>query len=133
VDTRPEIHFSAADLQSLPKQNIDIVESNPADTRLTCEAFKAAGVTSETVPQAMPTSLGAQKVWPVSQDSFYNLIHDLRQPLSAIASIAYCLELTVPVEQVQARLYISSLHQLVADASSALSRAARESSEPALV
>jgi two-component system, chemotaxis family, response regulator Rcp1 len=50
VDTRPEIHFSAADRLSLPtKPNIDIliVESSPADTRLTCEAFKAAGVTSE--------------------------------------------------------------------------------------
>jgi hypothetical protein len=81
------------------------------------------------VLQEMPTSLGAQKVSPVSQESFYNLIHDLRQPLSAIESIAYCLELTVPDEQVQARLYISRLHQLIADASSALSMAvARESS-----
>ena len=89
--------------------------------------------TFQPVMPEMPTSLGAQKVLPVSQESFYNLIHALRQPLSAIDSIAYCLELTVPVEQAQARLYISRLHQLVVDATSALSRAARESSEPALV
>jgi hypothetical protein len=40
VNTRPEMHFSAADHPPLPKHNIEIliVESSPADTRLTCEA-----------------------------------------------------------------------------------------------
>ena len=87
--------------------------------------------TFESVLQEMPTSLGAQKVSSVSQESFYNLIHDLRQPLSAMASIVYCLELTIPVENSQARLYISRLQQLVSEASFALAGAARES-EPAV-
>lgn len=79
----------------------------------------------------MPTSFGARKVSSVSQESFHNLIHDLRQPLSAIAAIAFCLELTVPVEQAQARLYISRLQKLVVDASSALSNAVCESGDSA--
>lgn len=78
------------------------------------------------VLQEMPTSLGAQRVSSVSQESLYNLVHALRQPLSAIESIAYCLELTVPDDQTQARLYISRLHQMIADASSAVSALARE-------
>lgn len=82
------------------------------------------------VLQEMPTSLGAQKVSSVSQESFYDLIHDLRQPLSAIASVVYCLELTIPVEDSQARLYISRLHQLVGQASSALAKAVHESAKP---
>ena len=89
--------------------------------------------TFQSVPQEMPTSLGAQKVSSVSQESFYNLIHDLRQPLSAIASVVYCLELTIPPEDAQSRLYISRLEQLVADASSALTSAVRELREPAVV
>src|SRR5205085_11060000 len=80
--------------------------------------------TYPSVLHELPTTLGAQKVSSVSQESFYKLIHDLRQPLSAIASLAYCLELTVPAEQTQARLYISRLNQLVADASYTLSSAA---------
>lgn len=79
------------------------------------------------VLQEVPTLLGAQRVSSLSQESLYNLVHELRQPLSAIESIAHCLELTVPVEQAQTRQYILKLHQLVADASSALSDAVRES------
>ena len=88
--------------------------------------------TFESVLQEMPTSLGAEKVSSVSQESFYNLIHDLRQPLSAIASVVYCLELTIPVENSQARLYVSRLQQLVSEASFALASAVRES-EPAVI
>jgi hypothetical protein len=74
-----------------------------------------------------PTSIGISEVPPFSENSLYNLIHELRQPLSAMESIAYYLELTVPVEQVQLRRQISRLQQLVMEASMSLSEAVRES------
>ena len=81
--------------------------------------------TFQPVLQEMPTSVGAQRVSSASQEPLYTLIHDLRQPLSAIESIAYCLELMVPAEEAQARLYISRLHQLISEASFTLANAAR--------
>lgn len=75
----------------------------------------------------MPTSFGSQQVSPAPGNSLYDLIHELRQPLSAIESIAYYLELTIPVEQIQARRQIARLQQLVMDASLTLSAAVRES------
>ena len=52
------------------------------------------------------------------------LIHDLRQPLSTIEAIAYYLEMTLPPEQIQARLYMRRLQQLVDQTSSVLEDAA---------
>ena len=77
-------------------------------------AGKMPGVISVTVPKAMP------------EESFFNLVHDLRQPLSAIESIAFFLELTVPSDQVQARHYICRLQQLVAEASGRLCTAVKQ-------
>lgn len=55
-----------------------------------------------------------------------DLIHDLRQPLSSIEAIAYYLEMTLPAEQIQARLYMRRLQQLVDQTSSVLEDAAIE-------
>ena len=85
--------------------------------------------TAVSVLHEMPTSLGAQSL-RVSEDSLINLVHDLRQPLSAIESIAYYLELTIPPDQVQARVYISRLQELVMEASTTLSAAVRDSRTP---
>ena len=80
--------------------------------------------------QEMPMSIGEQRVSSFSQESFYNLVHDLRQPLSAIESLAFCLELVVPPEHEQAQHYISRLRQLVAEASATLAVAVSESRQP---
>lgn len=53
-----------------------------------------------------------------------DLIHDLRQPLSSIEAIAYYLEMTLPPEQIEARLYMRRLQQLVDQTSSVLQGAA---------
>ena len=82
--------------------------------------------TAVSVLHEMPTSLGGQ-IPRVSEDSFINLVHDLRQPLSAIESIAYYLELTIPPDQVQTRVYVSRLQELVMEASTTLSAAVRDS------
>ena len=52
------------------------------------------------------------------------LIHDLRQPLSSIEAIAYYLEMTLPPEQTEARLYMRRLQQLVDQTSSVIEEAA---------
>ena len=82
--------------------------------------------TAVSVLHEMPTSLGAQ-LPRVSADSLINLAHELRQPLSTIESIAYYLELTIPPDQVQARIYISRLQQIVMEASAILSAAVHDS------
>ena len=48
-----------------------------------------------------------------SEELVRELIHDLRQPLSSIEAIAYYLEMTLPPEQIEARLYMRRLQQLV--------------------
>jgi signal transduction histidine kinase len=53
-----------------------------------------------------------------------DLIHDLRQPLSSIEAIAYYLEMTLPPEQIEARLYMRRLQQLVDQTSRVLEDAA---------
>jgi signal transduction histidine kinase len=58
------------------------------------------------------------------EDLVRDLIHDLRQPLSSIEAIAYYLEMTLPPEQIQARLYMRRLQQLVDQTSSVLHDAA---------
>lgn len=85
--------------------------------------------TAVSILREMPTSLGTPLA-RVSDASMMNLAHDLRQPLSAIESIAYYLELTIPANQVQARIYIARLQQLVMEASTTLSAAVRESQTP---
>jgi hypothetical protein len=61
-----------------------------------------------------------------SDELVRDLIHDLRQPLSSIEAIAYYLEMTLPPEQIEARLYMRRLQQLVDQTSSILQEAAAE-------
>ena len=63
--------------------------------------------------EAPPSSNAAEEV-------VRNLVHDLRQPLSSIEAIAYYLEMTLPAEQVQARMYMRRLQQLVDQADATL-------------
>jgi signal transduction histidine kinase len=60
----------------------------------------------------------------LEDDLVRDLIHELRQPLSSIEAIAYYLEMTLPPEQIQARLYMRRLQQLVDQTSALLSDAA---------
>jgi hypothetical protein len=78
------------------------------------------------------------KLLPVQNDSYLetiasdspfeqlvpDLIHELRQPLSSIEAIAYYLEMTLPADQTQARMYMRRLQQLVDQTSSILEGAA---------
>lgn len=59
-----------------------------------------------------------------AEDIVLNLIHDLRQPLGSIETIAYFLELRLPRELTEEREYVSQLHTLVQDAAKYLSGAA---------
>jgi len=59
-----------------------------------------------------------------SNELVRDLIHDLRQPLSSIEAISYYLEMTLPPEQIEARLYMRRLQQLVDQTSSILQGAA---------
>ena len=61
---------------------------------------------------------------PRSEELVRELIHDLRQPLSSIEAIAYYLEMTLPADQIQARLYMRRLQQLVDQTSCVLEDAA---------
>jgi nitrogen-specific signal transduction histidine kinase len=60
-----------------------------------------------------------------------DLIHELRQPLSSIEAIAYYLEMTLPAEQVQARVYMRRLQELVDQTSAILKSAASGVRKPA--
>lgn len=59
-----------------------------------------------------------------SDELVRDLIHDLRQPLSSIEAIAYYMEMTLPPEQIEARLYMRRLQHLVDQTSSVLQDAA---------
>jgi signal transduction histidine kinase len=56
------------------------------------------------------------------EERLRDLIHELRQPLSSIEAIAYYLEMTLPADQVQARLHMTHLQTLVDEASAILNR-----------
>lgn len=66
----------------------------------------------------------------------YDLVHDLRQPLSSIEAIAYYLEMTLPAEQQETRHYMRRLQQLIDQTSSILSTLAEvqkpERSDPGI-
>jgi signal transduction histidine kinase len=57
-------------------------------------------------------------------DSLISLVHDLRQPLSSIESIAFYLDLHLTPDQQEARKYVLKLQDLVEEARQVLSRAA---------
>jgi hypothetical protein len=51
-----------------------------------------------------------------SDSTVRTLLHDLRQPLSAIEAIAYYLEMTIPAQQVEARSMLVKLQEIVGQA-----------------
>jgi signal transduction histidine kinase len=61
-----------------------------------------------------------------TQEAIFNLAHDLRQPLSAIEAIAYYLEMTLPVDQLDARRHLAKLQELVVQSDSILSDAVKD-------
>jgi nitrogen-specific signal transduction histidine kinase len=79
----------------------------------------AQSVLIETEPYLETMTSGSS-----SDELVRDLIHDLRQPLSSIEAIAYYLEMTLPPELIQARLYMRRLQQLVDQTSSVLDDAA---------
>ena len=79
--------------------------------------------------ESAPYLESVTKVSPPDDDVVRELIHDLRQPLSSIEAIAYYLEMTLPPEQTQARLYMRRVQQLVDQTSSILTRAAADISK----
>ena len=61
-----------------------------------------------------------------TQEAIFNLAHDLRQPLSAIEAIAYYLEMTLPVDQLDARQHLARLQELVVHSDAILSDAVKD-------
>ena len=80
----------------------------------------AQAVLVKTAPYLEPMT----SIPSLEDDLVRDLIHDLRQPLSSIEAIAYYLEMTLPPEQIQARLYMRRLQQLVDQTSLVLEEAA---------
>ena len=60
---------------------------------------------------------------PYDSDWVFDLIHDLRQPLSAIEAIAYHLQMRSGEDQEDLRQFAVRLQQLVEDANSTMSAA----------
>ena len=79
----------------------------------------AQAVLIETAPYLETMASGSS-----SDELVRDLIHDLRQPLSSIEAIAYYLEMTLPPDLIQARLYMRRLQQLVDQTSAVLQDAA---------
>ena len=79
----------------------------------------AQAVLIETAPYLETMASGSS-----SDEMVRDLIHDLRQPLSSIEAIAYYLEMTLPPDLIQARLYMRRLQQLVDQTSAVLQDAA---------
>jgi signal transduction histidine kinase len=80
--------------------------------------MSAAAVVLET-----PCYVEASVAIASPEDRLRVLVHDLRQPLSTIEAIAYYLEMTLPAGQLDARLQMSQLQRLVADANTILETA----------
>jgi len=72
----------------------------------------------------MSAYVEASSLPPIAQETIRDLVHELRQPLSSIEAIAYCLEMTLPADQIQALPYLHRLQQLVVQAGSILDRTA---------
>lgn len=72
-----------------------------------------------------PTPFGPQPLSPPDETSLHRLVHELRQPLSAIESIAYYLELITPADQIRVHHQLARIQQLLAQAGTTLSDAVR--------
>ena len=68
---------------------------------------------------------------PAATQAIRELVHELRQPLSAIEAIAYYVEMTLPPDQVQARQQLRRLQELVERAEGILEDAASTVRMPA--
>lgn len=71
----------------------------------------------------LPELARGDAVPSVSDPSIIRLVHELRQPLSAIEAIAYYLEMTLPADQLDARQYLLRLQELVERSNVILSKA----------
>jgi signal transduction histidine kinase len=60
-----------------------------------------------------------------TQEAIFNLAHDLRQPLSAIEAIAYYLDMTLPVDQLDARRHLAKLQESVVQSDALLDDAVK--------
>ncbi len=69
-----------------------------------------------------PVSVGSPVSVASPEERLRDLVHELRQPLSSIEAIAYFVEMTLPIEQTEAREYMCQLQRLVADANLLLER-----------
>jgi signal transduction histidine kinase len=79
--------------------------------------MSAAAVLLET-----PRYLEASATIASQEEQLFELVHELRQPLSSIEAIAYYLEMTLPPGQLEARKYMSQLQRLVEDTNAILER-----------
>ena len=70
-------------------------------------------MTNPVVLLGSPDYVPSQPIPNRTQEAIFNLAHDLRQPLSAIEAIAYYLEMTLPVDQLDARRQLARLQELV--------------------
>lgn len=60
---------------------------------------------------------------PDSDLALLEMTHDLRQPLSTIEAIAYYLEMTIPVELLEARTLLARVQLLLESTDAILDRA----------
>jgi hypothetical protein len=67
---------------------------------------------------------------PAASEAIRDLVHELRQPLSAIEAIAYYVEMTLPPDQLQARHHMRRLQELVSQAESILASTASTVRKP---
>ena len=93
--------------------------------------MSAAQVVLVETPLQTPRYLETLEGESCFDDIVRDLIHDLRQPLSSIEAIAYYLEMTLPADQTEARLYMRRLQQLVDQTGSVLRDAAAGVRKPA--
>jgi signal transduction histidine kinase len=79
--------------------------------------MSAAAVLAES-----PRYLEASAAIASTEEQLFDLVHELRQPLSSIEAIAFFLEMTLPPGQLEARKYMSQLQRLVEDTNAILER-----------
>ncbi|HTW65560.1 MAG TPA: hypothetical protein VME17_13115 [Bryobacteraceae bacterium] len=84
----------------------------------------AAVVTESSRFLETPCTVPSPGPIPSPEERLRDVIHELRQPLSSIEAIAYYLEMTLPADQVQARLHMTHLQLLVDEANAILERSA---------
>jgi signal transduction histidine kinase len=77
-----------------------------------------------------PAYFHAPPVDAATTEAIRDLVHELRQPLSAIEAIAYYVEMTLPPDQLQARQHMRRLQELVGRAESALSSSVSTARKP---